>query len=335
MEPENSENKKGAGFLKKLIIAALTVLLILPNIIGIFLLIRQAGMQAQIDAIAKEVADLKLNSFGRIGRLSEGNRLAVVEAYPEFFDDRITYDDGLMAADITDETDPESAEVASDDVIWSFASSGEISDAKYKVYLTFDDGPSAYTDDILDILAKYGVKATFFVVGKEKDSDIELYKRIVDEGHTLGMHSYSHVYSNIYASEENFISDLDRISDMLTKATGVKPQFYRFPGGSSNAVSPLDMHKFISILEDRDISYFDWNISSGDATDELLSARQILYNSTAGIEKHETSVILMHDSLVRPTTVEALPAIIEKIQSIDGAVILPITSDTEPVRHIE
>ncbi len=95
------------------------------------------------------------------------------------------------------------------------------------------------------------------------------------------------------------------------------------------------MHKFISILEDRDISYFDWNISSGDATDELLSARQILYNSTAGIEKHETSVILMHDSLVRPTTVEALPAIIEKIQSIDGAVILPITSDTEPVRHIE
>ncbi|MDE6608589.1 MAG: polysaccharide deacetylase family protein [Lachnospiraceae bacterium] len=72
-----------------------------------------------------------------------------------------------------------------------------------KVYLTFDDGPSVYTGEILDILKEYDVKATFFVVGKEGEKYEELYKRIVEEGHTLGMHSYSHKYSEIYETEQN------------------------------------------------------------------------------------------------------------------------------------
>ncbi len=339
MDQNSSENRKDrVGFLKKLIIAVLVILLIFPNIVGVILLIRQARMQSEIDALAREMANMHIGSLGGNGRLNGEGRLAILEAYPEYFDDDI-----LMAADMEAVTEPEdrhfpgndAEDVISDDVVWSFSSSGEVSEATHKVYLTFDDGPSEYTDDILDILDEYGVKATFFVVGKEKDSDLELYKRIVDEGHTLGMHSYSHVYSRIYSSEDSFISDLDRISDLLTGATGQVPQFYRFPGGSSNAVSPLDMHKFINILDERGITYFDWNVSSGDATNELLSAKQITYNATAGIEKKETSVILMHDSLVRPTTVEALPAIIEKILSIDGAKILPITSDTEAVKHIE
>ena len=149
------------------------------------------------------------------------------------------------------------------------------------------------------------------------------------------MHSYSHVYSKIYSSEENFTDDLDSITTLLESATGKKPQFYRFPGGSSNSVSALDMHRFISILNDRGVTYFDWNVSSGDASGELLSAEQILLNATSGIENREVSVILMHDSLDKPTTVMALPAIIEKIQKIEGTAILPITSDTEPVRHVE
>ncbi len=95
------------------------------------------------------------------------------------------------------------------------------------------------------------------------------------------------------------------------------------------------MHRFIDIVEDKGLTYFDWNVSSGDATKELLSAQQIQANAVSGIQNRETTVILMHDSLSKPTTVQALPGIIEKILAMDGTEILPITSDTEPVRHVE
>ncbi len=339
MDNTNSSEKRGGrvSSIKKIIVIAIALLLIFPNIVSVILLIRQSEMQAQIDYLSKEMANMKLGTSGNLGRIDEGSRIALLDAYPEYFDDSFTGNAVTVVAEDAAEEVSE-PEVLTDDYVWSFSASGEVgeaAEAAHKVYLTFDDGPSDYTDDILDILDEYGVKATFFVVGKEKDSDKELYKRIVDEGHTLGMHSYSHVYSRIYASEENFTNDLERISDLLEESTGVEPKFYRFPGGSSNAVSHLDMHRFISILEDRDISYFDWNVSSGDATNELLSSEQIYRNSISGIENRSTSVILMHDSLVRPTTVQALPRIIERIQSMEDTVILPITSETELIRHIE
>ena len=330
------ERKKQAGTgrvarLKKLIIGVLVVLLILPNITGIYLVIKQASIERRVDYLAKEVADMKLQGISHLGRLDGGDRLAIAEALLDDVPDGAAPETAV--ADLPD-SEKESG-LLSDDVVWTFSGGGDVSEAPHKVYLTFDDGPSAYTDDILDILDSYGVKATFFVVGKESESDLEAYKRIVEEGHTLGMHSYSHVYSRIYSSEENFTEDLDNITSLLESATGREPQFYRFPGGSSNSVSSLDMHRFINILDDRGISYFDWNVSSGDASGELLSAEQILLNATSGIENREVSVILMHDSLDKPTTVMALPAIIEKIQKIEGTAILPITSDTEPVRHVE
>lgn len=330
------ERKKQAGTgrvvrLKKLIIGALVILLILPNITGIYLVIKQASIERRVDYLAKEVADMKLQGISHLGRLDGNDRLAIAEA---LLDDAPDADLSRTAVADLPEGEKESG-LLSDDVVWTFSGGGDVSEAPHKVYLTFDDGPSAYTDDILDILDSYGVKATFFVVGKDSESDIEAYKRIVEEGHTLGMHSYSHVYSKIYSSEENFTDDLDSITTLLESATGREPQFYRFPGGSSNSVSSLDMHRFINILDDRGISYFDWNVSSGDASGELLSAEQILLNATSGIENREVSVILMHDSLDKPTTVQALPAIIEKIQKIEGTAILPITSDTEPVRHVE
>ncbi len=339
MVGEASEKKASrVSLIKKVIIIAAVLLLIFPNIISVILMIRQSEMQAQIDYLSKEMANMRLGTQGNLGRIGN-SRIALLEAYPELFDDEFTGDAVTVVADNSDEPihleEISDDSVLSEDYVWSFSASGEVGEAAHKVYLTFDDGPSDYTDDILDILDEYGVKATFFVLGKEKDSDIELYKRIVDEGHTLGMHSYSHVYSRIYASEENFTDDLDRISNLLTEATGVEPKFYRFPGGSSNAVSSLDMHRFINILDDRGITYFDWNVSSGDATNELLSADRIYRNSINGIENRSTSVILMHDSLVRPTTVQALPMIIEKIQSMEDTAILPITSETELIRHIE
>lgn len=207
--------------------------------------------------------------------------------------------------------------------------------AAHKVYLTFDDGPSKYTYDILDILDRYDVKATFFVVGKEKDSDKAAMQEIVKRGHTLGMHSYSHKYSEVYNSLEDFAEDYEKIRDYLYEVTGVESTVYRFPGGSSNSVSDIDMREFADYLDMQGVRFFDWNISSGDGGKKLLSVETLTENSTADIERFKTSVILMHDAASKPTTVEALPIIIETILALDDTVILPITEDTELVQHIQ
>ncbi len=210
----------------------------------------------------------------------------------------------------------------------------EDAQATHKVYLTFDDGPSSYTNDILDILQCYDVKATFFVLGKEKDSAKEAMKRIVEEGHTLGMHSYSHKYKEIYRSVEDFSADFERIRQLLIDVTGVDSKFYRFPGGSSNKVSDVDMHQFTTYLQEQGIVYFDWNAASGDGENRLWDADTLIENSLKGIEKRETTVLLLHDSVDKRTTVEALPRLIENIMAMEDTVILPITESTTPVQHI-
>ena len=177
------ERKKQAGTgrvarLKKLIIGALVVLLILPNITGIYLVIKQASIERRVDYLAKEVADMKLQGISHLGRLDGGDRLAIAEALLDDVPDGAIPETAV--ADLPD-SEKESG-LLSDDVVWTFSGGGDVSEAPHKVYLTFDDGPSAYTDDILDILDSYGVKATFFVVGKESESDLEAYKRIVEEG---------------------------------------------------------------------------------------------------------------------------------------------------------
>ena len=203
-----------------------------------------------------------------------------------------------------------------------------------KVYLTFDDGPSSNTNRILDILAEYDVKATFFVVGKEEEEYQALYKRIVDEGHTLAMHSYSHKYNEIYQSLESYSADLSKLQEFLYDTTGVWCRYCRFHGGSSNTVSRVDMHELIAYLDEQDMSYFDWNISSGDAMSSSISPDEIIRNCTAKLRNYDEAIILMHDAAEKNSTVKALPELIETIQSMEDTKILPITDDTERIHHI-
>lgn len=210
----------------------------------------------------------------------------------------------------------------------------ETGEGERKVYLTFDDGPSGNTGEILDILAEYDVKATFFVVGKEEERYQPLYKRIVEEGHTLAMHSYSHKYNEIYQSKESFVEDLTKLQEFLYDTTGVWCRYCRFPGGSSNTVSKVDMHELIAYLEEQDMSYYDWNVSSGDASSAFISADAIVRNSTAKLQNFKEAIILLHDASDKDTTVEALPRLIEKIQAMEDTKILPITDDTEEIHHI-
>lgn len=202
-----------------------------------------------------------------------------------------------------------------------------------KVYLTFDDGPSSNTVRILDILNQYQVKATFFVIGRQDEASKTLYQRIVEEGHTLGMHSYSHKYGSIYASLEAFQEDFSKIQNYLFEVTGQECLYYRFPGGSSNQVSNQDMSGYISYLNSQGITYYDWNVSSGDATSQAFSPQELVENVVSDVVKYKTSVVLMHDTDKKNATVEALGTMIEEIQAL-GAEIMPIQEDTTVIQHI-
>lgn len=206
-------------------------------------------------------------------------------------------------------------------------------DDLHQVYLTFDGSPNANTNNILDVLEEYGVKATFFVVGDESDEAKEIYKRIVEDGHTLGMHSYSNQYSTIYASTEAFSEDFDQISGYLQEVTGTKSLYYRFPGGSSNEISNVNMAEFVRILNDKGVTYYDWNVSAGDAASDYTE-EDIITNVTEGVSRYKTSVVLLHDGEDKSTTVEALGPLIEALQKMD-AKILPIDENTNVIQYIK
>lgn len=198
-------------------------------------------------------------------------------------------------------------------------------------YLTFDDGPSDSTYAILDILDRYNVKATFFVNGKDYNSYADQYKEIVKRGHSIGMHSYSHAFEQVYESLDSFKSDTEKIHDFLYELTGVDVKLYRFPGGSSTTRT-TQIELYIDYLNSKGYTYYDWNVSSGDAAPNKLSSEQIINNVMNGINGLDRGIVLMHDSTIRDTTVEALPVIIEKLLE-EGYIILPITDMTPPVHH--
>lgn len=165
------------------------------------------------------------------------------------------------------------------------------------VYLTFDDGPSRHTAKLLDILDKYGVKATFFVTNQ-----FPSYQHMIGEthrrGHTIALHTYSHVYSKVYASEKAYYKDLSKINDIVVKQTGVTPTIVRFPGGTSNTVSRHYCKGIMKTLS-KNLAYHgylycDWNVSSGDAG-EVKTSKGVAKNVISGIKKHSVSVVLQHD----------------------------------------
>lgn len=200
-------------------------------------------------------------------------------------------------------------------------------------YLTFDDGPSANTLKILDILNKYGVKATFFVINT---ADIGYVKNIYEAGHTVGLHTATHNYSQIYASTDAYFNDLQQISDKVESIIGIKPTVMRFPGGSSNKVSAKYcggiMTRLVSLVQERGYSYFDWNVASGDADSNTPSYTYIRNNVLNSAKNKNSACVLMHDSSVKTTTVQALPEIIEGLTAM-GYRFEALTPETYGYHH--
>lgn len=206
-------------------------------------------------------------------------------------------------------------------------------DTKY-AYLTFDDGPSNNTIKILDFLKANKLRATFFVIWKDGADDI--YKRIVDEGHTLAVHSDTHDYSSIYQTVDTFMNDINTLRDKLEKVTGVRPTIMRFPGGSNNTVSHRYggndiMDRIIPTVNNAGYVYFDWNVDSLDASKGLQDKNVIINSVLNGSEGKHEAVILMHDAAAKTTSAEALPSIVEGLRK-KGFVFERITNETPVVQ---
>lgn len=198
-------------------------------------------------------------------------------------------------------------------------------------YLTFDDGPSTEnTERILKILNKYDVKATFFVINKKGEKLEALYEEIVKEGHTIGIHSSSHNYDKIYESVDAYLKDFNIMSNKIEKLTGVKTDIFRFPGGSLNTYNAEICIPLIAEMLRRGYTYYDWNVSSGDASSRILSKKQITQNVLNGVFDEGRNIILMHDSDEKDSTVEALPEIIETL-SAQGYTFEKLDNKVEPI----
>lgn len=360
--------RKRINLYKKIIVYGFCVLAITPIITSIFLLYKINKMEERLDYVLSEDGGDYLtyrsshdallgnpNAYGKL--LSPSTRTVLGNTQPSTNVAENTLEDADEGAANTEEA----TEVA-DSGITAFGegaglskntggnslaedgadvdaseeagieTSGKTKKNAKRVYLTFDDGPSIYTGQILDILKANDVKATFFVIGKDENY-YDYYKRIVDEGHTLGMHSYTHQYQKLYASEESFAAEIEELQSLLVDVTGVESHVFRFPGGSSNDVSQLPIENYIAYLNEHNINYYDWNALSGDAVNASLSPEQLVSNIMKDVRENKDSIVLMHDLQNVHATVESLQMLIDTLKS-EGYEILPIDENTPLIQHV-
>ncbi len=199
------------------------------------------------------------------------------------------------------------------------------------VYLTFDDGPGPYTEKLLNVLAKYNAKATFFVTNNRPAYN-HLFSRMAQDGHAVAIHTASHNYKKIYASEEAFYADLNEISDVIQQQTGIKPMLTRFPGGSSNTVSrfnPGIMTRLAADLEAKGYRYFDWNVDSNDAGG-ASSTSEVVNNIKRGIAANSVSIVLQHD--IKGFSVDAVDEVL-RWGTANGYTFKALDSTSPTMRH--
>ena len=203
-------------------------------------------------------------------------------------------------------------------------------DGRY-VYLTFDDGPYQYTEKLLDIFDKYNVKATFFITAWYGYPEMigEEFRR----GHSVGVHTYHHKYNEIYSSDEAFWADFEKVQDLIVEQTGQRTNIMRFPGGSSNGISAEYnkgiMTRLVKQVEEKGYTYFDWNVSSGDAG-ETTDSKVVAQNIIDAIQDRTYSVVLCHD--VKEYTVDAMEEVILYCQQ-NGYTLLPLTEGSPTMHH--
>ena len=203
------------------------------------------------------------------------------------------------------------------------------------IFLTFDDGPTSdSTPQILDILKKRDIKATFFILHYDEHRE-PLIKREKEEGHTIALHGYSHTYSEVYTSSDACLENFRKIKEQVYQTTGTESKIIRFPGGSSNVISKKYCEGVMTELTKRVIDegyrYFDWNVDSDDAG-HAKTSEKVYQNVTTGIKPGRNNVVLMHDFAGNHKTIDALDSIISWGLE-QGYVFRRITEETPMVKH--
>ncbi len=304
----NQKRRKRIERIKQMILLLFFAATLLPILSSSILLHRVSKLEQEVVQMLGSDRDMKT-------LISSGEALM---SNPNVDVDQLTGEDGSQP-----ETEPaEDAQVQDETTV-----------QQKRVYLTFDDGPSIYTGQILDILKANDIKATFFVIAREDESYWPYYTRILEEGHTLGMHSYTHDYNQVYASLDSFETDVNSLSQFLYDRTGEYPTIYRFPGGSSNTVCNVPMEECIAYLNEQGITYYDWNALNGDAVSSELPPEKLVENIMNSVRQNNTSIVLMHDMQSRHTTVESLQPLIDTLKD-EGYEILPIDENTPLIQHI-
>ena len=207
------------------------------------------------------------------------------------------------------------------------------------VYLTFDDGPSEITLDVLDTLKDYEAAATFFVCGNVTDFGRDVYKRILDEGHALGNHTFSHSYDKVYTSADAFEQNVARLDDLIHEFTGTRPRLLRFPGGSNNRITKgadgrSITYDLVNRMAKQGYRHFDWNVDSRDYGANAKNADAIATTVVEGVSEHEQAIVLMHDSYLRAATAKALPKIITELRA-KGYAFKPLSSESFNVQFLK
>lgn len=295
-------------FYKKLILTTLALLIIIPIILCVILAAKNYSLQNEINILKESLVTREKNliastSMGEFVYVSNEHTIDSIEYtidYQKLFPDLFWDKEIEFKQDIPGST-----------------------------FLTFDDGPSALTPKILRVLREKNIKATFFVVYNDSPEAEAILRDISEDGHTIGVHSSSHVYSDIYKSVEAYLEDFEKTAKWIEEVTGSKPEIFRFPGGSINSYNQHIYKRLIAELLRRGFVYYDWNVSSGDAS-YSYTADSILKNVLGGMPDTDKAIILMHDSANKNATLKALPEIIDQLKS-SGRILLPLDRSVKPI----
>lgn len=283
-------------FYKRLILLALALMILIPTVLAVVFGIQNSALREQLTA-AGLGAGLSAEGTRPPAELT-GSPIGYQELYPELYS---------------------SHEIAPERIY-----------RENTVYLTFNSTPGENTEAILNVLDDYGIKATFFLSGVEDPAAYELMRTIVQKGHTIGLNGYSDSYQQIYGSVESFLEDFKAIYTLVYETTGVKAEIFRYPGGSINAYNSGFYQELNGEMLRRNFIFFDWDVSGEDTLIEGADANRIRERVLAGMENKNRGIVLLRDAVGKEAVVEALPGIIEGLQS-RGYEFHPLTADVMPV----
>ena len=330
---EEEYNRASVNRLKKAILVALILMFLIPTILCLILLTKMHGMKEEIEQLREDLNSKRQEQM-LAEQETEDRTDAVIDVKATLERDRedaVVLHKAGVSENASEQNDSEMISEETTEELTEEIDPASVPEEK-RVYLTFDDGPSDDAAAILDVLKEKNVRATFFMVIEDKSRQA-IIRRMAAEGHSLGIHSVSHVYSDIYADLDSFQNDVQTVHDLLKDMTGQDVKLYRFPGGSSNRVSDVPVEDCIAWLEEEGYTYFDWNASNGDSSGSGYTAEQLEDNVLRYVHNNSgATVVLMHDFKNCPATAESLPHLIDTLRE-EGYVLLPIDENTTPVHH--